>query len=168
MHRRGRRQRDLRPRIGDVAQEHELIKRQRPRAIKLFLRIGRGELDRVTVVVAKLEHRRLDHEAIDPLDEPTPIRAAPELAVGDDRKAGILLQADHVANAPILKARELGVINALGEVILERLAQGGGAQQAADMVGAERRTGLRAGEHSGFPPGTEDCGPAFYRSIDEI
>ena len=62
-------------------------------------RIGRGELDLVALIVAEPEHRRLDDEAVAALDEPAPVGAAAEFAVGHHLETGVLLQPHHVADA---------------------------------------------------------------------
>src|SRR5436309_3276649 len=104
------------------------------------------------MIVAKLEQRRLDDEAVDPLDEPAPIGAAPKFPIGDNCKPDLFLQMDHVADALVLDLREMGVVDALGVVFLECLAQGRRTQQTADMVGTERRAGWCVGEHKASPP----------------
>ena len=96
---------------GGVAQELELVERQRLRARELAGRVGRGEVDLVAVVVAELEHRLADLEALAALDEPAPVGAAAELAVGHDREAALLLQRHHVADAAILDAAELRIVD---------------------------------------------------------
>ena len=139
MHRRRRRQRDLRRRLGDAAQEFELVERQRLFALQLAFRVGRRECHLVAVVVAEVEHRGLDRKAVDPLDEPAPIRAAAELAVGHDLQAHVLLHADDVADALVLDLGKARIVEFPGMMVAERLTQGRRPQQAADMVGAEWR-----------------------------
>ena len=133
----------------------------------LRVRIGRGELDLMAVIVAKLEDRGLDRKAIDPLDEASPIGTAPEFAVGNDLQPDLLLHLHDIADAAIGNLCKMRVIDALAgvlaHVIAECLAQHLRPQQAADMVGAER--GRPCGfSIIGFLPG----GFLFYRSIDEI
>ena len=65
-------------------------------------------------------------------------------------KPDLLLQRDHVADALVLQARKLVVADFLGGMTAERLAQRRRAQQAADVVGAERRAALRARGHAGI------------------
>ena len=110
MHRRRRRQRDLRRRLGDAAQELELVERQRLLALQLAFRVGRRECHLVAVIVAEVEHRGLDREAVDALDEPAPIRAAAEFAVGHDLQADVLLHADDVADALVLNLGEARIV----------------------------------------------------------
>ena len=125
--------------FGHGAQEVELVDSERLSAFELGVGVGGGEVDLVAVVVAELEHRRLDDEALAAFDEPAPVGAAAELAVGDDLQAGVLLQLHHIADGALLDGDELGIVGALAAVLAERLAQLLGAQQAADMIGAEGR-----------------------------
>ena len=97
----------------------------------------------MALVVAELEHRRLDREAVDPLDEASPIGAATEFAVGHDLEADILLHLHDIADALILDLRKCSIVDALAHVIAEGLPQHRRTQQAADMVGAERWSALR-------------------------
>src|SRR5262245_2374402 len=113
------------------------------------------------MIVAKFKQRRLDDEAVDPLDKPAPIGAAPKLPVGDNRKPDLLLQTDHVADALVLDPRKTRVVDAPGEVVLECLPQQSGTQQATDMIGTERRAGLRVGEHQASLLGTLTLGSGF-------
>ena len=84
---------------------------------------------------------------VDPLDEAPPIRAAPKLAVGDHPKARRFLQRNHVADAAIEYLCKIFPVDALRLVILVGLPQFGRAQQAADVIGAERRPAIGAREH---------------------
>ncbi len=63
------------------------------------------------------------------------------LAVGDEPEPEILLQAHHLADGGVLDALELGVGNLVPIGPLARLDQRVRPDQAADMVGAERRLG---------------------------
>ena len=147
MHGRGRRQRDLRRDAGGVAQEHELVERERTGAPQRRGRIGRGEIDLVAAVVAKLEQRRAHLEALRAFHEAAPIGAAAELAVGHDRKPDLLLHVNGLAHAIVLDARELGLADLVAGMAPERLPQRRRPQQAADVVGAKRRAAVRADAH---------------------
>ena len=107
-------------------------------------RVGRGEIDLVAVVVAKLEQRGAHLEALGALHEPAPIGAAAELAVGHDLEPDLLLHADGVADAVILDAHELVVADLVAGVAAEGLAQRRRPQQASDVIGAKRRAAVRA------------------------
>src|SRR5947208_12325248 len=91
------------------------------------------------MIVAKVEGRLLDDETVDAFDEAAPIRAATKLAIGHDLKADRLLQPHHVANALVLDFGKAHVVDLFRMMIAKRLTQRGWTQQAADMVGAERR-----------------------------
>ena len=147
MHGRGRRQGDFRRRPRHIAQEDEFIERQWLAPRELPSRVGAGEFDLVAVIIAKLEYSRLGDEAVDALDEASPIRPAAKLAVGDDAKARRFLQRNHVADRAVLDLREMPIVDAFGLMVLERLAQFDRTQQAADVVGAERRAATRTREH---------------------
>src|SRR5664279_6072986 len=101
----------------------------------------------MAVVVTKLEDSWFDDEAVDTLDKAAPIRAAPEFAVGHDLQSYVLLQLHHVADALILDLCKMGIVDALGEIVLEGLPQDGRTQQAPDMVSAKWRTAFRALDH---------------------
>jgi hypothetical protein len=162
VHGRRRRQRDLGGNGGGIAQEDELIERERLPAAHRRRRIGRGEVDLVAVVVAKLEQRRTHLQTLGALDESTPIGAAAKLAVGDDLEPDVLLHADGITDTLVLNLRELVVRDLAAGVAPERLAQRRGPQQASHMVGAKRRAAVWADGHRVAPPGRSDV---TYRSI---
>ena len=86
-------------------------------------------------------------DALEPLEEIDVEIGAAELAIGDRLEADILLGADDLANAFVLERMQvLGRKLAGGEFLARRL-EALGSEEAADMIGAERRTGHR------FPPG---------------
>ncbi len=105
----------------------------------------------MALVVAKLEDRGLDHEAVDALDEAPPIGAAAEFAVGDDLEPDLLLHLHHVADAGVLDLREFGIVDSLAHVIAKRLTQGLRAQQASHMIGTEWRAALWFLDHRRSP-----------------
>jgi hypothetical protein len=78
-------------------------------------------------------------EAIQALHETAPVGAAPELAVVHDLQADLFLQLHGIANRLVLDAVERCVIDAPRAVITKGLLQRRRAQQAADVIGAERR-----------------------------
>jgi len=79
-------------------------------------------------------------KTFDALDEPAPIRATAKLAVADHAEPNLLLQPNGVADRGILGGNEARLVQVAGRKGAKRLAQLGRAQQAADMVGAKRRT----------------------------
>ena len=103
------------------------------------------------MIVAKLEFRGPDDKSVNALDKTPPIGAAAELTIGDDLQAGSFLLRHGCADAAVLNGDELLVVNALGAMILEGLAQFGRPQQAADVIGAKRRSAGGAGEHRFLP-----------------
>ena len=91
------------------------------------------------MLVAEGEARLADAQALGALDEAAPVRRAAEFAVGDHGKPGVRLQRDGVADRRILRGDKAGFVE---RTIVEgaiSLPQSRRAQQAADMVGAERR-----------------------------
>ena len=150
MHGRRGRQRDLGRDLGHVPQEFIFIERKRLPPDNLCERIRRGERHLVTGIITEFERGRLDLEAFRALDEATPIGAAAEFAVGHHLQSGLLLQRHHVADALILQRREVSIAQLACGVPAEGLPQGSRAQQAADVIGAERRAALGGREH-GFP-----------------
>ena len=82
----------------------------------------------------------LDRDAGDAgAGEAVGIGAAPELAVGDDLQPDVLLQLDDVADRVVLDRGQPFAVELAGGVLLPRAQQFRRAQQAADMLGAERR-----------------------------
>ena len=95
------------------------------------------------LVVAELHHEFLvgAGDAAELVDEVHVPRRAAELAVGHRAQAEVLLQGDDVADRVVLgRAQAVGVDAAFAEVLpgLHELAR---AQQAADVLGPERRLG---------------------------
>ena len=86
-------------------------------------------------------------DALEPFEEIDVEIGAAELAIGDRLEADILLSVDDLANAFVLeRVQVLSRKLAGGEFFAGRL-EAFGSQEAADMIGAEGRTGHR------FPPG---------------
>src|SRR5262245_45520111 len=78
-----------------------------------------------------------------------PPRAA-ELAVGDRAKADLFLFPDDALDLAVLDLLECFRADLALGTFLPRLLEGGRAQQAADMVGAERRLGALHGRSPGW------------------
>jgi hypothetical protein len=92
------------------------------------------------LLIVKRKARLRHAESVDALDEPAPVGPAAKLAVSDDRKPDVLLQLDGIADRRILSGgKALFVQLAVGKGA-EGSAQSGRAQQAANMIGAKRRT----------------------------
>src|SRR5262249_37570222 len=89
-----------------------------------------------------------------------PVRAAAELAVGHHLEADVLLQAHHVADRVVLDGVErLGVDLARGE-LAERVAQALRPQQAAHVIGTERRPAVSVHAQS---PRSDSSWPGLTR-----
>jgi hypothetical protein len=73
------------------------------------------------------------------------IRMAAELAVGDEFEAELLLQADDVADRLVRRLRQFGLIDFAARKARALFHQLRRTQQAADMLGAERRLGYGDG-----------------------
>src|SRR5262249_32057285 len=110
---------------------------------------------------------------LDPVEHAEEIEVPPraaELAVGCELEADLLLLAHDLLDLAVLDLLELRIgdraLLVLGACVLER----SGAQEAADMVGAERRLGagacFRCGHccHCRSPrtPGTNDLRPYYH------
>src|SRR5262249_15573131 len=88
-------------------------------------------------------------DAIEALEEvEVPPRAA-ELAIGGALQADLLLLADDGLDLAVIDRLELIGGNLARRALRARLLQRGRAQQAADMIGAERRRGAWHGVSSG-------------------
>ena len=99
------------------------------------------------LVVAELDHD-LFLGAGDPaqlVDEVHVPRRAAELSVGRDVQADVLLQGDDIADRLVLDRAQAGGVDPARREIMAGLHQCSRAQQAADVVGPERRLG--AGVH---------------------
>ncbi|GAB3304380.1 hypothetical protein GCM10027451_10030 [Geodermatophilus aquaeductus] len=68
-------------------------------------------------------------------------RGPAELAVGGGAQPDVTLQPDDVGDRLVLGTAQLGVVDLPGGVAGAGLEQRRGTQQAADVVGAERRAG---------------------------
>jgi hypothetical protein len=140
---------DLRRRRRHAAKEIEFVESDRPPPPHGPLDIGRGEGLLVAMLVAELEARLADGETFGQLDEAAPIGAAAKLAIGHHPQPRLLLQPHDVADAVVLYAMEFVFAQGIGGALAERLAQPRRAQQAADVIGAERRASGRGARHGG-------------------
>jgi hypothetical protein len=107
------------------------------------------ELDVALLVV----ERDLDlvvggRDPVERIDEVHVPGAPPELAVGDPPQADLLLHADGVRDGTVLDRAQLLAGDPAGGRVLPRPEQLWRAEQAADMVGAERGLGASCHGHS--------------------
>src|SRR5437764_8482811 len=114
--------RAVRPELADDPQHHRLGLR----ALELDLALAEIGLDAV----------ELAEEVVIP-------EGAAELAVGDGLEPDLLLTLDDLGDLVILDRRELIGADLATLMLRPRLLQGGGPQQASDVIGAERRRGAR-------------------------
>ena len=91
------------------------------------------------MLIVKAKARLIHAKPLDPLDEPAPIRAAAEFAVGDDFQPDVFLQLDRAADRRVLFRNEALLVELAGMKSAKRLTERRRAQQTADDVGAERR-----------------------------
>ena len=80
-------------------------------------------------------------DAVEPPQEVEMPPGAAEFAVGDRVQAGRLLFFDDALDLAVFHRLERRGVDLAFDATLARFFQGGGPQQAADMVGAERRFG---------------------------
>jgi hypothetical protein len=101
--------------------------------------------------VLGLEHHALDGRQADAVEPPQEVEVpevSPVLTVGDGAEAQRLLPGHRRADAAILHLVQLRSGDRAGPGPSARLVQRGRAQETADVVGAERRSGPH-----GHPPG---------------
>ncbi len=94
------------------------------------------------VHAVELDRRRLDQ--IDALQAPEEIEMPPgaaELAVGGELEADLFLLLDDLLDRAVFDRLQRGIVDLALGVLLARLLQRRRAQQAADVIGAERRLG---------------------------
>ena len=77
--------------FADVAEKREFVQRQRACPPDLCCRVRRGEVNLVTLIVAKPELSFSNLKAVDAFYETAPIGAAPEFTVSDDLQSRVLL-----------------------------------------------------------------------------
>jgi hypothetical protein len=98
-------------------------------------------------IVAELERSWLDAETLRSVDKTPPVGAAPEFSIRDHLQSHAFLHGYDVADALILQLDELGIADLFSRVPAEGLAQGLGAQQAADVIGTKRRAAWNGRRH---------------------
>src|SRR6516164_1093181 len=99
--------------------------------------------------------------ALNAVEAPKKVEVPPgaaELAVGNRLQADLFLFPDDRANLTVFDLLEFGCTDVVVGAALARLFQGGRAQQAADMIGAERRRGSL---HPFLPCASSALPPAF-------
>src|SRR4051794_35121974 len=139
-----RRDRQLRGRFLDGAvEEAEVVAEDRVREPEPPADVHPGEdgLDIALVAVEGdpqllLGHRR---DAVELVDEVHVPRPAAELAVGHGPQADLLLHPDDLADRVVLDRAQLDRVDTPFGVVLARLQEPRRAQEAAHVVGAERR-----------------------------
>ena len=135
-----RRNRDLRRDLGVIGDELVVLDHRMAGEADLA-----GDLH---ALGARLHRREGDafahHVALDAVEAPEEIEMPPraaELAVGDGLQADVFLALDDALDLAVFDRLQVGGRDLALGALLARLAQRGGAQQAADMIGAERRLG---------------------------
>ncbi len=143
MHDRRRGDGDLgRAALHGVLQEFVVVGDDAALAPELRLGIGRGGDADPVRRGAEAQRAVAQTEAFDGVDEARRPAAAAELAVGDRAQPEILLERHDFAHAAVLHRREARIVELAGLVGARSLDQALGPQEAADVLGAERR--LRA------------------------
>jgi hypothetical protein len=101
---------------------------------------GGSELD-LAVLIEELDGdvAGLPGHAVELVDEVHVPRRAAKLAVGRRRQTDLLLLGHHLADRVVLDRPQRVRVDAPGREIVPRCEQPGGAEQAARVVGAERR-----------------------------
>src|SRR5260370_40495554 len=144
---------ELRRCLGDRFQEGERLGEDRPleRELAGDAQRRRGELD-VALLVVELDREIVLHlgDAADLVEEIHVPGGAAVLAVGDALEADLLLHLHRLGHGVVLDPAHRRARKAARLVLLARLQQFLGPQQAADMVGAEGRRGARRHGHAAF------------------
>src|SRR5262249_3110479 len=131
-----------------LVHEGEVVAEDRLRDAELAVDVQRRgrELDvAVGAVEPDRDVPRFLRDAVELVDEVHVPRRAAELAVRREVEPDLLLLADDLANRLVLDPAQLDVVDATLRVLLARFEQPLRAQQAADVVGAERRLRAAAG-----------------------
>ena len=102
-------------------------------------RIRRGEIERVATVIAKLQQRAAHLQALRALDKTAPVGTAAKFAIAHHRKSDLFLLANRVTDAFVDDVGEFVVADFVTGALAECLAQRRRAQQAPNVIGAERR-----------------------------
>ena len=145
---RRRRQGDLDGALRERRQEGHFVGGQRHGPPQRRFGDRRGEVAFGARIVAELEARLADRETLQALYEAAPVGAAPVLAVIDRLQADLLLQLEGAQDRRVLDGAEGRIVDPSRAVIAKGLLQRRRPQQAADMVGAERRRAHRPGPSS--------------------
>ncbi len=136
---------DLRRPGDDRLQEIEIrpLDRRDPADLAADMHCRRPEADLGAVAPAEARDifAVVGLDALEPLEKIHMEISAAELAVGDPLEADVLLRAHDLADAFVLDCMQVFRREAAGGEFLPRLPQALGTQEAADVVGAERRTG---------------------------
>jgi hypothetical protein len=139
----GRRGARQRLKVGEILFEDRL----RHVDLAAYVQRGGGELDVPARVVEP--HRQVARRLADPpdlVDEVHVPGGTAELTVGGRLQAGVLLHRHHAGDGLILDGPQLLSGDPAGREIVAGREHAGGAEQTADMVGAERRSGSH-GQH---------------------
>ena len=110
-----------------------------------------------------LRHRA---ESDDPRDDRRAERGPAEFAIGDRLQPDLLLEGNGLGNKSVLKRLEGFVRWRFGLFGIARCQKLGGAQQAADMIGAKRRFGICIFGHKTWSSGGD--GVSEWRSVGNI
>ncbi len=140
----GRRQRDLGGAAGGRAQEAERVDEDRrgPAHPSLDAQVGTGEGDVAPPAVEGHRQRAaLAGEPAQAGEEVHVPRLPPLLAIGDALESGALLDAHRLADRLVLRGGQGRPVDAPRRVLQAPCLERGRAQQAAHVVGAERRSG---------------------------
>jgi hypothetical protein len=89
--------------------------------------------------ITELKARGGNVETFGTFDEAAPVGAAAKLAVCDDGQPNVLLQLYRIADRCVLGGGKPDIVDFACMKCAKRLAQRGRAQQAADVVGTNRR-----------------------------
>ena len=145
MQHRRRRDADFRRSRGRRLEKVEIRALDRPGPLDLAADMHRRRLepDLGAVVLAELgdEFAVMGLDAFEPLEEIDVKEGAAELAVGDPLQAHVLLGVHDFADALVLDRVQVGRREAARGETLARFPEPLRAKKAADVVGAERRTG---------------------------
>jgi len=146
MHHGWRRERDLWRRPGDRREKFEIVDEDSPtvgpRELAGDLH-GRRAVQAVAFGRVKT-HGELgrDHPHVPEFQHEIAVPGlAVVFAVGDELEPELLLQPHHVADCGVLDTLELGIRNLFFLRLFARVDERGGPDEAADVIGAERRLG---------------------------
>src|SRR5262245_42974636 len=149
--------RHLRRARRDRVEKRQMLREDRARPFDRFVNDELLDRDRLAVLVAMKKIALLGSQAAGSQSLPKKIddiALTPELPVTDRMQADRFLERDDLANRLVLDPFELGAVDQALSMLLARLDQVRGSQQAADLIGAKGRCASR-GIHFGSVP---DCG----------